>query len=58
MKYTKEELELLSEKVLSNINEPYVQTGLLFLSMVTQYTPEECLDKIKQINNGTFNYDK
>lgn len=57
MKYTKDELEILAEKVLTNLNEPYVQTGLLFLSMVTQDTPEECIEKIKQIKNGTFKYD-
>lgn len=57
MKYKREHLKKLADNVLDNLQEPSVQTGLLFLSMVTQNTPEECLEKIKQIKEGTFNYE-
>jgi hypothetical protein len=57
MKYKKEHLQELAQQVLSKVNEPFVQTGLLFLSMVTQNSPEECLVKIKQIKEGTFKYE-
>lgn len=57
MKYKEEDLQRLAKQVLENLQEPYVKTGILFLSMATQNSPEECIEKIKQLKNGTFNYD-
>jgi hypothetical protein len=57
MRHDKEKLTVLAKQVLDNINEPFVQTGLLMLSMVTGYNIEECKVKIKQMSEGVFDED-